>query len=46
MPVIGSSAPLGVDNENAISRWLDEEEALISNDENKASSSMDALHQV
>lgn len=46
MPAIGSSAPFGVDNENAISRWLDEEEALIGNDENKASSSMEAFQQV
>lgn len=45
MPAIGSSAPFEVDNENAISRWLDEEEALIGNDENKASSSMEAFQQ-
>lgn len=39
-PVPSSSFEL--ENENAIIRWLDEEEALISNNENQVSSSMEA----
>lgn len=39
-PVPSSSFVL--ENENVISRWLDEEEALISNNENQVSSSMEA----